>query len=552
MVSLGERFEAKVDRTGEHHLWIGSKKADGTGKLKVEGKAVTAARVAWELAHGALPAGAEVRACPEARACVRIEHLSVRGNADASAAGQAGRRRARKGTGSITWVREGACKLTVTAGRYDDGSPRRLSETVEVDGEVEAVHALARYVSEINDGLLPATKFDRDIVLNDAIERYLDEYLRDEKGRAPATLRNYRRFHNTWFKPELGKKRVRDITEADMDRIAGKIRRAGRSTSRLQDVRNLYAPFFRWAKRRGIVRRSPMAEFDVPTSLYIPQEHVPPEVEQLCLYLTAAVQVVPDVAPVLTFGAVTGMRRGELVTVQRSGLVPGELKLRIYAPKTRRAREVAVDAETMAMLLRHCALMDERAATQGITVGPDAYVFSLEPDCSKPMSPDHLTKQVAKLKEFLGIANKRPDTVALEDRALVLRRQKPPARPKGRPGPLPAGGMSYEGIGRQLGRSPKWAYNAVAAAKRREDAYRRGIGEFFDGSVVALRKFTSSELLDAGFNINIVAKRQGHGPQVLVKHYSKARRSADRKAADFLGNVVHGATVNAATYNPHA
>jgi hypothetical protein len=185
-MTLGERFEAKVDRSGEHHLWLGAKKADGSGVLKVEGRMATAHRVAWELAKGPLPAGAEVRACDQAKACVRVEHLSVRGGATAGeGAGQAGRRRARKGTGSITWVREGACKLTVTAGRYEDGSPRRLSETVEVDGEVEAVHALARYVSEINDGLLPATKFDRDIVLDDAIERYLDEYLRDEKGRAP-------------------------------------------------------------------------------------------------------------------------------------------------------------------------------------------------------------------------------------------------------------------------------------------------------------------------------------------------------------------------------
>ncbi len=58
---------------------------------------------------------------------------------------------------------------------------------------------------------------------------------------------------------------------------------------------------------------------------------------------------------------------------------------------------------------------------------------------------------------------------------------------------------------------------------------------------IALRKFTSSELLDAGFNISMVAQRQGHGPQVLAKHYAKRRRSADRKAAEHLGRVVHGA-----------
>jgi hypothetical protein len=52
VTSLEDRFEAKVDRSGDHHLWTGSKKADGTGKLKVEGRVVTAHRVAWELANG--------------------------------------------------------------------------------------------------------------------------------------------------------------------------------------------------------------------------------------------------------------------------------------------------------------------------------------------------------------------------------------------------------------------------------------------------------------------------------------------------------------------
>jgi hypothetical protein len=58
---------------------------------------------------------------------------------------------------------------------------------------------------------------------------------------------------------------------------------------------------------------------------------------------------------------------------------------------------------------------------------------------------------------------------------------------------------------------------------------------------LGLRKFTSSELLDTGFNVSAVAQRQGHGPQVLTKHYSKARRSADRKAAEHLGRLVHKA-----------
>jgi hypothetical protein len=81
---------------------------------------------------------------------------------------------------------------------------------------------------------------------------------------------------------------------------------------------------------------------------------------------------------------------------------------------------------------------------------------------------------------------------------------------------------------------------AVASAQRPRLAQNSERRLSFDGSVLALRKFISSELFDAGFNIGAVAQRQGHGPQVLANHYAKRRRSADRKAAEHLGRIVHG------------
>jgi hypothetical protein len=74
---------------------------------------------------------------------------------------------------------------------------------------------------------------------------------------------------------------------------------------------------------------------------------------------------------------------------------------------------------------------------------------------------------------------------------------------------------------------------AVKAAERRERAQAIGHNLDFDGSILALRKITSSELLDAGFNLGIVAQRQGHGTQVLARHYAKP--------TEHLGRIVHGA-----------
>lgn len=96
MARLADRSEANVDRSGDHDVWTGSKKADGTGKRKVDRRTVTAPRVAWELANGPLPAGAEVQSCPDLRACVGLD-TSPCASGPWQAAGHSGRGRRRLG-----------------------------------------------------------------------------------------------------------------------------------------------------------------------------------------------------------------------------------------------------------------------------------------------------------------------------------------------------------------------------------------------------------------------------------------------------------------------
>lgn len=548
-MATAERFEEKVDRSGEHHLWTGARSARGTGQVRVDGKLLTAHRLAWELAHGSLPAGARVLACPVEPCCVRLDHLSLQASRQSADVTQV-RSRSRGGTGSLRQIRPGAWELTVSAGRYTNGRQRRAFRTIEADSERQAVAALASFVAEVTDARQAETATVRDLTMDEAVDRFLDEHLRGEKGREEKTVADYRRLHAKWFSPAIGRRRLRDVDEARIDRIFGAMRATGLSRSRLNQAKCLYSPLFRWAKRRGIVTHNPMLEFQLPTTRYVAKERTPPEVEELGLLLHTAVQVVPDVAPVLALGAVTGMRRGELVAIRASRIDWSEGRIRVdtavsetkqvKGTKTRIERSFYVDAETLAMLVRHSQEMEARAAGGGVALDPDPFVFSLPLDCSTPMPPDYVTRRVAVLKEHLGIEDTRPEIAALENEALRLYRQRA-VRVPGRTGPPPKGGLSYRDIGAALGKSDRWAAAAVRSAERRESAraaypnLRR-----FDGSILALRRFTSSELLDAGFNISMVAERQGHGPGVLARHYAKSRRSADRRAADHLGQVVHG------------
>ncbi len=530
-------------------MWLGGVNPErGTGRLNVDKVEKTAHRVAWELAHGALLPTQRVLTWATNPACVRVDHLSLEGASEAKPRSQA---RARKGTGSMRMARPGMWELRVSLGRWENGRPRSFTRTVPAKSKAAAAALLADFVDEMTDSKLPETQDLRDITVDEAVDRFLDEYLAAEKGRAEKTIADYRYLHQRWFSPTIGAQPVKRIESATMDRLFGAMRRAGLSASRLNQAKSLYTPFFRWAKRRGMTTRNPMAEFQLPTSTYRPRERTPPEIEELSLLLSTAVEVTPDIAPLLVLGAVTGIRRGELVGITRSAVASRKNQItiasaitssgKVKGTKTRRSRTFHIDAETTAMLKRHCDEMDERAAASGLELAADPFLFSLVADCSAPMPPDHLTKRVGVLKGYLGIEDKHPDVVALENEALRLRRSTPPPRSPGKTGPLPAGGMSFRDIGTALGRSERWANLAVAAAERREQGRAAGHGHLdFDGSILALRKFTSSELLDAGFNVSVVAQRQGHGPQVLTRHYSKSRASSDKRAAEHLGRVVHG------------
>ncbi|MGI8806515.1 MAG: HNH endonuclease, partial [Acidimicrobiales bacterium] len=302
------RFDALIDRSAEHHVWTGAvNPARGTGRLKVAGRQVTAHRYAWELANGPLPRTARVLACPDEPACVRLDHLRLEGSTEPTRSG-----RARKGAGSIRQIRPGVWKLSVTAPPDAGGNARRVHRTTRARSAGEAMEELVSFTAEVRGSAGPSAEA-RSLCFDKAVERFLIEHLRDEKGREDKTIRDYRALHRKWFSPSAGHRLVRDIDEAAIDRMFGAMRRAGLSRSRMNQAKSLYMPFFRWARQRGLTRRNPMAEFQLPTSSYVSCERIPPEIEELTVLLKTAVDVVPDVAAVLALGAVTGMRRGELV-----------------------------------------------------------------------------------------------------------------------------------------------------------------------------------------------------------------------------------------------
>jgi len=71
--------------------------------------------------------------------------------------------------------------------------------------------------------------------------------------------------------------------------------------------------------------------------------------------------------------------------------------------KSHQTRRVTLDIETVEILREHRLRCVERAASIGLAVRPDGFVFSLRPDCSRQIRPDTVTQRYRRLATRLGV-----------------------------------------------------------------------------------------------------------------------------------------------------
>lgn len=315
---LADRLAARIERSGEHQRWLGATDARGVPVIKVDGRVRTVRRVVWEQAAGSvLPPEVKVGACPDDPLCVRLDHLAMTG------AGAIAHDRSRKGSGSLSEVRPGVFKLSVVAGRHSDGTVRRSFRTFH-GTRSEAVKALAGFVAEIGDGSALPTPAAKLLTLDDLLASYIGSCREDSdenpKAWEPSTLYRYDGIRRNWISPVIGSVKLSQVSDEHIDRCFAKMRRLGASRSHMNQVRSLLSGAFKWARRRKLVSRNPLRGYEIPKSKYVARQVVPPEIEELVSLLNGAAEHIPDVAPVLSLAATTGMRRGELSGLRRSSL----------------------------------------------------------------------------------------------------------------------------------------------------------------------------------------------------------------------------------------
>jgi integrase len=289
------------------------------------------------------------------------------------------------------------------------GKRRNLTGTARTKREAQALRA--RLLTQVNEGRRPAT----DATVAQLLARWLEV-----TDLAWSTRVTYQGYVDRVILPALGQVLLRRLDTATLDRFYTTLRtRGGTGGTPLAPatVRQVHAIVRRaldQAARWGWIPANPAALASPPR---LGPAHIqPPTPEEVSRLLQVAYEADPDFAVLLWLAATTGARRGELCALRWShvhldaaelviarNLIQRDGQLVEKDTKTHAARRIALSDDSLALLAEHRRRCTQRAQVCGVTLTPDAYVFSFNAASRHPMNPDSVTHRFGRLARQLGL-----------------------------------------------------------------------------------------------------------------------------------------------------
>ncbi len=419
-----EEFWDRLDRTDGCWTWAGARDPYGYGMLKAEGRAWKAHRLAWQLAHGELPAGVRiVQTCHNA-ACCRPEHL-------VATKGDQRQRKPRRpsGSGSLHEVRPGVWELRVSVGRDPTtGSYERVTRMFE-GNRTQAQRALSKLVSEASAGAVKVGS----AMMDSLFDAWLAHLRRI--GRSPNYITGARRKIGHNLRPAMGAKLARKVSVASLDQLLGQLGAPNRpggplSAATIRQHKQILSAVFTFAWKRDLVPANPVRKVDVPS---VPQAPIvePTIAEVIALMEAAEAEPVshskygrpqhrPEMSTAIWLGAVLGVREAELCAlklddfdwtrrrarVDQSVYVDEETGTGLHTTDTKghRVRYVALDPVSIQVALEQLDWMRLRAEAARVSLIGNPFLFSDAVDASVPWRPSYVSRWFATVRGRCGAA----------------------------------------------------------------------------------------------------------------------------------------------------
>jgi integrase len=308
-------------------------------------------------------------------------------------------------------------RLKAYVGRSADGRKRYVERTVH-GSRREAERELARLVVEVDEGRHVASA---PMTVGELLDRWLDLKAMTVEAN---TANGYRWIVEHYVRPAFDDRKVASIRTLELDHWYQQLRAGGGAGDRPLSGRTIrlchtvMRQSLEQARKWGLIARNPAVDATPPASRRT--EITPPTADQVRELLAAAFEFDSDFGVYLWLLAVTGCRRGEGCALRWSDVhwERGEIAIRRSIAqvdrqriekdtKTHQARRVAVDEATRELLREFHLRARERALAVGVSLGPDAFLFSEELDGSAPWRPDVCTNWFGRLRAELGLDHVR-------------------------------------------------------------------------------------------------------------------------------------------------
>jgi integrase len=316
-------------------------------------------------------------------------------------------------------------QLAVYLGCDEAGRRRYQYETV-TGPRREAERRLAELVSEVERGVSGPI---RKVSVAELVRTWWEASADDLSAN---TRIGYRGLLDRYVLPTLGPRRIDRINPLELERwyaqlLDGSGAKSQRplSPTTVRKLHTLVGGIFSTAVRWGWLRANPIHAVRPPRA--VKSTVHPPEPEDVARILGAAETLVQPVDHelyvFLRLSAAIGTRRSETaalhwsdvnldaghVLVHRALVLDDTQPTRVLeqGTKTQTAAHLALDAETISVLRDFRAAATQRAIACGVAFEPDSYVFSPEPDGSRPRHPDHFSKAWIRLRQNIGFGHVR-------------------------------------------------------------------------------------------------------------------------------------------------